>query len=132
MKRLLIGFGAVFLLFFVTFFAQKGLNRAKMMKKHSRVDSYSDLVLSEFSNENKKPLGAVNFLSTDKSHGLVGFDPWGSPYEYFIEKAESKLTLIFLSKGKDDKAQTDLLSLKGKKNLKQKGDDFVYRKVISI
>ena len=46
---------------------------------------------------------------TERLDGLVGLDPWGHPFQYFVKKADSNSkdgVLIIWSKGPDNKLNT--------------------------
>ena len=109
---------------------EKGLT----YKALDRVDIYAKrLIEKKFLEEvtHTKPIGR-NLASTvpihkgEKLDGLVGLDPWGHPFQYFVKK-DAKNTnngvLIVWSKGPDNKLNTSMAQI-AENHESFNGDDF--------
>lgn len=100
---------------------------------HSRADQYIGSVLSSYTNSSIP--AHIKSLNPDNTHGVVGLDPWGKPYQYFIElKGEGlkELVITLWSKGKDAKTKLSKADVKKKSAFLPKGDDFIYSKTVKI
>jgi hypothetical protein len=131
-KGLFIGFGALVLAFGLTFSDHFKHFLDPALKDHLRLGHYINFVYMQYKTNDKSSLGPIDFLKTDKTHGLVGLDPWGNPYEFFIEKLDSKTIQITLwSKGEDLKSLLSYKDLKESRYKKQ-GDDFIFTQQFKI
>jgi len=131
MKSYLIAFGALIVTLGMTFSGTINDYLNPNLAKHSRLKHYTDHAIDKFKDSNDKDLGPIDFLKSDKTHGRLGLDPWGSPYQYFIKYDDSKrLTITLWSKGKDSKTLLKPIDIMNGEYSGKKGDDFIYTKVM--
>lgn len=133
MKSFFIAFGAIVLTLGLTFSGSLEHFFSPSLKDHSRLNHYIDYVVSQYKESKSDLSGPIDFINSDKTHGLVGLDPWGIPYEFFIEKNSSnRITITLWSRGEDSKTRLSSVDVGRQKNLSEKGDDFIYSKRIKI
>jgi len=132
-KVYLIAFGALIIASGLTFFGFSERYLNPELSTHSRMNHYMSYAVEQYKDSKDQALGPIQFISSDKTHGLVGLDPWGSPYEYFINKrGTKKLTITLWSKGKDGKSLLKSNDIEDGQGLSKKGDDFIFSKSIKI
>jgi len=102
-------------------------------KALQRVDIYAGrLIENKFIDEetvveNQVTRGLASMVvKKEKLDGLVGLDPWGHPFQYFVKKNDNSSNdglLIVWSKGPDNKLDTTTDQV-AKNHESFKGDDF--------
>ncbi len=83
---------------------------------------------------NLTPTSSRTLASTEQApqvlEGGIGLDPWGYPFQYFVNKKENEADgeVIVWSGGPDNKFQTEILKVKellsNQKKVRFSGDDF--------
>ena len=131
MKSYLVASGAVIITLGLTFSGtiKDYLNTGSA--KHTRLNYYSGHAIDQYKDPKGNELGPIEFIKKDKSHGRLGLDPWGSPYEYFIKYENSKrLTITLWSKGEDSKTLLKPIDIINENYHEKKGDDFIFTKTM--